>query len=156
MLRLKVTIELRGVPNERTMKAALQAGFLAAAEHYRSVIIPAHFEPFAHQKYSYRPRSRKYLARKQRMAQAGQVQKGGKADLVFTGTMERYAEQLNVVKPAPGPSAEIVVQTPSYAKYHNKLFELRRTTPGEESQLNRIAATKAQEKLNELIRTPLK
>ena len=69
MIRLTISIDKSKLPSEKLLKPHFQAAVAAVADHWRAKYLPMHFEPSGHFRYGYRPRSKKYLARKERMAQ---------------------------------------------------------------------------------------
>ena len=126
-------------PAEEEAKAferGLKSGIKAAAEFWRRQMAPDHFNSGAVGRYQYRPRSKKYMERKQNKF-------GHQYPLVFTGDSKRMI--LGTFSPARvskfksgGFRASIKLSAPKHFFQHQKNSpgqskpeELKRIVPGE-------------------------
>ncbi len=137
-LVITALLKTSGLPNQRRVKEHVRTALRKVAETWHEEMLPRHFDEDAKFRYSYRRRSEVYKKMKQRMAQFGRAMKSGRVDLVFKGLMEQSAEGMATIRAFP-LRAVVTMPTPTYARFHGKLFEVTRTTVGEESKLNRIA-----------------
>lgn len=88
MLPIQITVKSRPPEvSKRAWSAATKAGFQAAGKLWHEKFLPDHFKPGAAQRYSYRPRSRKYLEAKLKAGRSGRAVDGGRTPLVYTGLM---------------------------------------------------------------------
>ena len=89
------------------------------AAYWHKHFLRKHFQPSARSLYGYRNRSRKYLRRKEFLANHGRaflaapIQMGGKVDLVFTGAMSRQLIANNTIKAYP-TRATLIMTGPRY------------------------------------------
>lgn len=137
-LVITALLKTSGLPHKRRVKEHVRIALRKVAETWHEDMLPRHFDEDARGRYNYRERSEVYRKRKQRMAQFGRAMKGGRVDLVFSGLLEQSAETMATIRAFP-LRAVVKMPTPAYARFHGKLFEITRTTVGEESKLNRIA-----------------
>lgn len=79
-----------------------------------SGMLKDHFTPTAHYKYGYAQRSRRYMARKTKLAARGIVMDGGRTDLVFFGRLRRMLTQIHPLIKAFPSRATVLLFGPEY------------------------------------------
>jgi hypothetical protein len=98
----------------RAQRQIGKAAHLAVGQQWDAEFKMRHFEPGAAQRYGYKARSAKYLARKERASKATWRVKGTRdQDLVYSGQTMQTVK--NTQRPRPFPSrVTIDMPTPSY------------------------------------------
>lgn len=93
---------------KRRWAKVTQTAHADMAEYWHKHILPRHFTPTARHSYRNKPRSKKYLDYKRKLASRGTpqqgrgpVQMGGQIDNVFTGAMMRQLVQNNTIRAYP-------------------------------------------------------
>ena len=125
----------------RLMKFALER----TAMHWHSDMLPKHFERKAQRKYRYQARRRGYQTRKRTFAKRDKnIQKQGRAPLVYSGLTEGLAESRKVIRAFPTrvrmrmPSPKWVTPRPKDPAKPNLHDEIVRVMPGENNTLARV------------------
>jgi len=87
----------------RAWRAIKTAAHAKQGKHWHRKFVKKHFRPGAANKYGYRPRSRKWVAKKIALAKRAphKFPQGGRVPLVFTGETERSIRQVAIVRAYP-------------------------------------------------------
>jgi hypothetical protein len=131
----------------REQRIVLRETMVVMATEWSNKYLPKHFNSGASSRYGYAKRRAKYLRRKRRLGDAGILPRGGRADLVFTGAMEReiMASRHNI---RGFPSrATVTMKGPHYFRirpknpnHPNLANEVNAVAPTERSQLVKVAS----------------
>jgi len=119
----------------RERRIVERESMVAMATEWSDKYLPRHFNSGAGSRYGYAKRRAKYLRRKRRLGEAGIIPRGGRADLVFTGQLERMvlASRHNI---RGFPSrATVTMKGPSYFRIRPK----NPTHPNLANEVNAIA-----------------
>jgi hypothetical protein len=129
----------------RAWREALKAGWFAVGEYYDKVVQPRKFEPGAATKYGFRPRTERYLKRKERTAAVSwRVKDGGKLSLVFGGVTRTAVLRTQYPKPyynrvvVDTPTPDYVQMRPKKANRPNLGEELSSLAPDERAEMEKI------------------
>lgn len=98
---IKIRMERPPEVAVRRWNEITRAGHEEEGRHWHQKMLPEHFKPYAKFKYRHRRRTRKYLDRKLKLAQAGKVLEGGQIDNVAKGAMRRAIQSTGVVRAFP-------------------------------------------------------
>lgn len=147
MFRIKTKImETRPFDVARDAWRVMQrTAMTAVGEHWFKEMLPGHFTAQAKFKYQHRPRSRKYIETKKRLATRGKALMGGLVDNVLTGAMKRALESTAVIRGFPtrctvylsGP-AHLRIRYKPGTNQPNKPAEILYTTPQEAKVLKAV------------------
>ena len=99
--------------SKRAFNRVMKATYFAVGRYWDRHFVATHFKVTARRKYGYLPRSRKYEAKKKRLAKTWKVKKQGRVDLVFTGLTERIVSRPHAVRAFP-TRATVSMAAPSY------------------------------------------
>lgn len=152
---MRITTEIRGLLSgkvpPRTMVRLVKEAMSDEAVAWREQTLPEHFREGARLKYHYQPRTRKYLARKQK-------QVGHKKAMVYTGAAMRKI-QADRRKPVPTQLGVVLkLKSPGFFHYQYKGWpsearmgnEVKRTTREERREMARGMAARLKRKIAEL------
>ena len=147
MFRLKFKlIEKRpvGVVRDKWREICRKAWYIVG-EHWFRNMFRNHFTAQAKYTYKHKPRSRKYLVQKERMAKRGKAAMGGVVDNVLTGEMMQMLTSQAVIRGFP-TRVKVTMIGPDHLKIRfkagtnqpNKKRELVTTTAAEQDILKRL------------------
>jgi hypothetical protein len=145
MLPIKIKIEDDKPPDvaARRYREFSKRGFEVAAAWWHQALLPEHFQQFAAAKYRYKPRTKKYLDRKRKLAERGIVKDGGRLPLVFSGTMRDLMVRAAVIRGFP-TRATLRMEAPRYVTFRpkanqpDKVAEVTRVLPAQQQRLEEI------------------
>lgn len=98
----------------REHRAAVRNGMYAGGALWADRLLMEHFEPRARTEFGYAERTLRYRRRKVREASRGQVEDGGRTDLVYTGNTRRAARRSRYLVRATDKIVTIPIITPNY------------------------------------------
>lgn len=115
MIPARITITEQRPPDvaRRRFGEMTRVANRAAVLVWHSQHLPRHFEPNAHYRYRHKARTAKYLKRKSKLAAAGLVERGGRVDNVYSGTLERMVRAWAQVRAFPS-RATVTMSGPRY------------------------------------------
>lgn len=117
MIRLLINVrEIKppGVSRDKFREICRKA-FSHIGHYWYKNFFPLHFTAQAKHKYNHRPRSKKYLAKKQSLARKGIAAMSGAIDNVFTGQMARELLSGATIRGFP-TRATVTMRGPNYMR----------------------------------------
>jgi len=99
--------------SQRAGRRILKATHHAIGSRWDREFMPRHFRRGARDRYNYKQRGLGYRQKKERLARAGLIPRGGKADLVFSGLLERTMVRRHNIRAFPA-RVTITLPGPSY------------------------------------------
>lgn len=140
----------------RAWREALKAGWFAVGEYYDQVVQPRKFEPGAAARYGFKPRTDRYLKRKERIAAVSwRVKDGGKLDLVFGGTTRTSVLRTQYPRPfynrvvVETPTGDWIQMRPKKANRPNLGEELASVAADERAEMETIFQTVVEARIQE-------
>lgn len=115
--------------------------------HWDATYLPMHFRRGAGRRYGYKHRTHKTKKRKERLAERGIVQEGGKVDLVWTGLLKRSMLTSHSIRAYPSrvvinmPTTSYVSSRPRDGKRPNMALEITSVAPSEVTVLTARASS---------------
>lgn len=117
MIRLLVNVKEIKPPDvsRDKFREICRRAFSHIGHYWYKNFFPEHFTVQAKHKYNHRPRSKKYLEQKQKLARRGIAAMGGAVDNVFTGDMARQLLSGAIIRGFP-TRATVTMRGPSYMR----------------------------------------
>lgn len=159
---IHLALTLENFPSVRSFRAAMTKANSAAGDYWHEHILPRHFTREARHRYHHKPRTSKYLARKQGMAFAGRqiqghgIKYGGQIDNVLTGrgedalragaTTRAYPTRVTISMVGP----YYMTMRPFRSNQPNKGAEVTFVSGDEVLELAEVMNFELQEALNEI------
>lgn len=149
-----VTIETTESPSiedlsQRGIKRCLRAAHKAGGELWQQKFLPRHFTAGAHARYgNFQRRRFLYQKRKRGMARTGKVKKGGRIDLVYSGTLEEMMTRHQIVRAYPSrasirmPGPNYIAMKPRDPRKPSKAEEILIVTADEHRQIRATMSEK--------------
>lgn len=146
-MAILVTVETTESPSledmsKRGVNRVMRGAHKVAGELWQSKFLPRHFTAGAHARYgNYKRRRYLYQQRKRGLARTGKVKKGGRIDLVYTGTLEEMMTRHQIVRAYPTratirmPGPNYIGMRPKDPRKPHKADEILAVTPDEHRQI---------------------
>jgi hypothetical protein len=121
MIRLLINVkEIRPPDVARdAFRVICRKAFSHIAHYWYKNFFPRHFTTQAKHKYGHKPRSKKYLDNKRKLAQRGIVALGGVVDNVFTGDMAKALLSGAIIRGFP-TRGKVEMRGPNYLRMRFK------------------------------------
>jgi hypothetical protein len=141
-LALIMTIQYERPPDvgARKMSDFNKVGMGRVADYWQDKYLPHHFSDYAKVKYNYQKRRPKTNKRKRKLAKTGEVKKGGRVPLVWSGTLERQMKRPGILRVYPTrfvlrkPAGPYITNRPR-GRRPNMVKEITTVIPSEERRL---------------------
>lgn len=130
-----------------------KVGMRAVADLWHDKYIRPHFQPSARYTYGYSRRAPSTIKRKKAAAAAGKAKKGGAADLVWTGTLERQMLRRGILRIFPTrfvlrkPAGSYITDRPRGGR-PNMVREITTVVPREQDAMARAYQSAAAKLMN--------
>lgn len=112
-MRLRFEVEVPESMSARAVQRMMREAHRAVGRYWQDNLLAKAFRPGAAQRHDHKPRSKKYLARKRRLAKTGRVKMDGVVDLVYSGDMRTLLKNRGIIKSFP-TRASLTLQGPRY------------------------------------------
>ena len=152
---VKITIKEKRPPgvSARKWRVFTKESWAIVGNYWHEHMLEDHFRPDAKYRYHYQRRASKYIAKKLALAKRGDVEGGGRTDLVFKGDLKEFVTSLAYVQAFPA-RAKLVMKAPSYVTSKPKggrpwmAQEVSTVLEGEKKKLGKIQKEHIVNKMN--------